>query len=580
MRPGAKVCLKAGVLAAAALLVYGPALRSGWIWDDVSEITGNGLLRNLSGLAHAWSGSGSLDYLPLKTTVQWMEWRLWGAHPLGYHAMNLALHILGSLLLWRVLARLGVRLAWLGGLLFAVHPLAVDSVAWVSELKNVLSLPLVLMAMLMYLQWDGGTRLPWRVSTGHSGAQALAEATTRPEVASHLNWCYLLSLLLFIAAMLCKGSVVMFPVVLLLYAGWKRGRVARRDALAVAPFLAVSLALGLVTVWFQENRAIEDLAIGQGGAAARLVIAGRAIAFYVGKVVWPAGLLPVYPRWPTAASTGAALATWLAVGSILLCLVRMRRHAWARHALFGVGFFLINLLPVLGFIPMSYMRFSWVADHFAYLPLAGVAGLAAAGLDPLFRGGRMAGWLVAGAVIAALAAGSRAHARMYRDEETLWTRTLAMSPGSWLAENNLGNALFQSGRTAAAFPHFAEAVRLNPGYPEAQDNLGTALVGVGRVREGISHYTEALRLKPDFPMAEYNLGLALCQAGRPGEAMMHLGRAVMLRPGLAGPHNAMGVILAGQGRTAEAIAQIEMALRLDPGLVEARRNLDVLRGRP
>jgi Tfp pilus assembly protein PilF len=400
------------------------------------------------------------------------------------------------------------------------------------------------------------------------------------EVASHLNGPYVASLLLFIAAMLCKSSVVMFPFVLLLYAWWRRGRVDRRDMLGTAPFFAVSLALGLVTVWFQENRAIEDLAVGQGGVAARLVIAGRAIAFYLGKAVWPVGLLPVYPRWIPVVSPVTVLGPWLVVVAILFWLVRMGRQAWARHALLGLGFFLINLMPVLGFLPMSYLRFSWVADHFAYLPLVGIAGLAAAGLDPVFRGLRMAGWVAAAALVAVLAAGSRAHVRIYRDEETLWTRTLALSPGSWLAENNLGNVLFQSGRTAAAFPHFADAVRLNPEYPEAQDNLGTSLVRAGRVREGIAHYGEALRLKPDFPMAEYNLGLALRQDGRPGEAMLHLGKAVMLQPGLAGPHNAMGVILAAQGRIDEAIAQFETALRLDPGLAEARHNLAVLRGHP
>jgi protein O-mannosyl-transferase len=543
---------RAGLLVAAVGASYLPSRGAGWIWDNSVEVTGNASLHAPGALARIWTGTGFMDYLPLKASVQWVEWRLWGPNPMGYHAFSVALHALAALLLWRVFSRLGLREAWLGALLFAVHPLAVESVAWVAEMKNPLSLVLLLLSFLMYLRWDA-------LRNDEGG-------NLKPESKTTFKF-QLSAFIFFLASLLSKSSVVMFPVVLLLHAWWKRARVSRSDLAAIAPFAAVSLALGLVTVWFQSHRAIEDLDLGLGGPISRVAVAGRSLIFYLGKAVCPAGLLPAYPRWSASPVVLLDLWPWLAAGVAAAALIRVRRP-WSRGLVFGGGVFLANLLPVLGLVPMAYQRFSWVADHLAYLPLAGLAGLAAAGVGRLPSGR----WIGAAAALA-LGAATFAHAGMYHDERTLWSRTLGCSPDSWLAENNLGDVVFRAEGPASAIPHFRRAVALNPAYPEAQANLGVALAATGSRDEGIAHTREAIRLKHDFPMAEYNLGLALHAAGRREEALEHLVRASRLSPGMAGAHNAIGVILAEQGRTKAAIAQFREALRLDPANSEARNNL-------
>jgi cytochrome c-type biogenesis protein CcmH/NrfG len=562
VKPGFLKLLQGALIAAATLVAFQPAVQGFYLWDDVLEITRNRLIRDPHGLVRIWLGRGGLDYLPLKSTVQWIQWHLWGDAVAGYHLTNIGLHLAGALLLWRVLAKLGVRLAWLGGLVFAVHPLTVESVAWISELKNVLSLPFLLLAIAAYIDWDQGERA--------NGA--------------HL---YLTALACFLASLLCKASGVMLPFVLLLYCWWKRGRVGWRDFEASLPFLALSLLASVVTIWFQFHRAIHDLVISQGGGLSRAAIAGLSAVFYLSKAVWPAGLLPNYPRWSANPPALWQFWPWLVIGGAVLSLWLLGRSEgrdgesaipWSRHLLFGLGFFLINLVPVLGFVPMSYLRFSWVADHLAYLPLAGMAGLVAAGVGALTPSRWMLGGLVA-AVVAALVLTSRDQAAFFRDEETLWGRTLERAPGSWLALNNLGDIYFRTGRATRAQAYFEEAVRLNPDYPEAHDNLGVALVAAGRVDEGIRHYREALRLKPDFPRADVNLGIALCNSGRQAEAIPILERALDSEPDYAEAHNDLGVCLVATGRFREALAQFREALRLNPGMREARNNIEFTLGR-
>ena len=340
--------LRAAVIVLAGTWVYWPALRGGWLWDDGLEIARNELLHRPGGWWRAWVAPAGLDYYPLKDSLQWVQWHLWGDHTLGYHLTNVGLHLLGALLVWRLLACLGARLGWIGGLLFAVHPLAVESVAWISELKNTLSLPLLLAAMICFVEFDDGCE-------GGSAGGAAQRVGDPPSPgfgglrnALHL---YLWSIVFFLAAMLAKSSVVMFPVVLLLHAWWRRGRITRRDLRASAPFFAISLALGVVTVWFQQHRAI-GLPAAAPTFLLRLAGAGRAIGFYLAKGAFPTGLIPIYPRWnPDLVSPWQAL-SWVVIAGALLGFW-VKRATWGRHALLGSGWFLVNLLPVLGIIPMA-----------------------------------------------------------------------------------------------------------------------------------------------------------------------------------------------------------------------------------
>jgi tetratricopeptide (TPR) repeat protein len=544
-----RTLLLAAVIVLAGGWVFAPAFRGGWLWDDSAELLQNGEVRAAGGLGRIWWAPSSPDYFPLKSTVQWLQWRLWGdGGTTGYHLTNVALHLLSALLVWRLFRRFGLRLAWLGGLLFAVHPVTVESVAWITELKNALSLPLLLLAMDAYLDYDERGRWP----------------------------DYLRSLLWFVAAMLSKSSVVMLPAVLLLHAWWKRGRVNLRDLRAAAAFGAVSLALGLVTVWFQQHRSIGSGELVVGGFLSRLAGAGLAVSFYLSKCLWPVGLLPIYPRWSLDPPSPLQFLPWLVIVAALGWFWS-RRAAWGRHALLGAGFFLINLVPVLGFIKMSYQYISWVADHFVYLPLIGVIGLAVAGagaaIERLKESRRPYAFGTIAVVCVLLAVQSHRYAGIFRHEEALWTYTVQHNPQALVAQNNLAKVLVDAGRVPEGIAHYEAALRIDPRNLGAHANLGNVLIQSGRLAEGIAHEEAVVRLKPDYASAYSNLGNAYLQSGRLAEAIAHYEQALRMDPNNPVTHTNLGVALFQSDRVPEAIAQHEQALRLQPDFADAHLNL-------
>jgi tetratricopeptide (TPR) repeat protein len=547
-----KTVLRALVIALVAAWIYSPCLHGAWLWswDDGLEITQNAVLRAPGGWWQPWIRPEGMDYFPLKSSLQWLEWHIWGDNPLGYHLVNVGLHVLSALLVWRLLHLIGVRAAFVGGLLFAAHPIAVESVAWISEFKNTVSLPPLLMASIAYVEFDRDGR----------------------------RWRWMQSLLWFVAALACKTSTVMLPVVLLLYAWWRRGRFGRKDLLAALPFFAAAFALGAATVWFQSTRSI-GIAGTPESLGARLAQAGWSVVYYARMCLWPAGVEPIYPAasnsWPSALP-------WLGILAVL-GVFWLRRARWGRHALLGTGWFLLNLVPVLGLIPMAYFRVSPRADHFAYLPLVGWVGLAAAGLGSLMeswekRAGRA--WSVGlafavgvSAIVCAMALEARAYAGAFRDEKTLWTYAVEHNPGAWLARVNLGKVLYQEGRAAEAAGQFREAIRLQPDSPEAHANLGNCLEAQGRADDARAEYAAALAISPKFAGARYDLGLSLLRSGRLDEAEAQLRRALEIDPAHATARNSLGLALAGLGRLPEAIEQYRLALGLNPGLPEAHLNL-------
>jgi tetratricopeptide (TPR) repeat protein len=541
------------VIVLAGCFAFGPALHGAWLWDDAAEIARNPNLRGWAGLGRIWRGELSLDYLPVKGTVEWLGWQLWGARVFGYHALSLALHLAGALLLWRLLRRLGVRHAWLGGLLFTVHPLAVESVAWIAELKNTLSLPFLLLAFLAYLDYDAER------GAGTGGRRAYARC-----------------LAAFVLSLLCKSSGMMFPAILLLHAWWRRGRVTRADARASAPFFALSLVRGLVTLAYQQHWVAAGAAVAQGGLLSRVAAAGLALEFYLAKTIWPAGLLPMYPRWAVDPPTPWQLLPWVFFALVGAGLWAGRNRG-SRPVIFGLGCFVLNLLPVLGFVPLAYPQTSWVADHLAYLALAAAAGLAAAGLDAWFAAAGPGRRLVpAGAVLLAAAAGaitSHRYAAQFADEDTLWSYTVRHEPGSAEARKNLGNALARSGRVTDAIAAYTEAERLDPGDGVLAYDFGNALLQAGRVPEAIARYRTALWLKPAFPEAHDNLGIALQSRGQLAEAIIQFELALQERPQSPGIRYNLGNALLRGGRAAEAIPQYQAVLRQAPGNAQAHYNL-------
>ncbi len=540
------------VIAVATFWIYAPSLHGGWLWDDDSYITDNPLLHSWAGLGTLWFHPGSFrDWYPLEETVLWLEWHLWGLDTLGYHLVNVLLHAVNALLVWRLLARFGLRFAWAGGLLFAIHPVQVESVAWISELKNTLSELFILLAMTAWLDAD-------------------ARKTPR---------AYWMSLACFTLAVLCKLSVVLFPVIILLHAWWKRGRVIGGDLRASAPFFAVALFVGLVTtaagVWGRQFSHLSPHFLPPDGLWGRLALAGLSFTFYFAKSLLPVGLLTVYPLWPVHPFAPATWLPWLAFAAIAAWCWHLRR-GWGRHALFGLGFFIINLLPCPGFLPAPNMGYAWVMDHFLYLPLLGLVGLAVAAGEGLAAQlsvpARRVSAALTMAVLVALGIESHSYAKLYRDSATLWTYTLSRNPRAWPGDNNLGKIDQAAGRFREAVDDYQNAIRLEPGAPEPHYNLGLVLLRSGQLPQAITQLRQAAQINPDYAKAFNDLGNALLLAGQVPEAIEAYQRALQINPGFSAAHNDLGNALRGENRIPEALDQFETALAFDPDNAQAHFN--------
>jgi tetratricopeptide (TPR) repeat protein len=578
-----------------ALLCYWPALSGGILWDDRAHITRPDL-QSWTGLVRIWTDvRATQQYYPLLHSAFWVEHWVWGDATLGYHLVNVALHAAAALLLIRLLRRLQVPGAELAGVIFIVHPVGVESVAWISEQKNTLSLVLYLMAARRYLQFD--------------------QARDRPAAGPPSARLYLGALGWFVLALLTKSVTATLPAALLVAMWWQRGRLAwRRDGAPLIPWFAAAIASGLLTAWVERviNGAMGpafDLTLLQ-----RCLLAGRIIWFYVGKLLWPTPLIFFYPHWDVKSAAAGWVGYLIAVAALTTILWVVRRR-W-RGPLAAWLFFIGSLFPALGFFAVYPFIYSYVADHFLYQASIGIIAAAAAGAALLMaRSARAIRGLLAAFTIVAigiLILMTRAQSRHYRDLVTLYTITIEQNPGCFMAHNNLGIEFEQSGRPAAAEAEYAaaialqpdlpdahynlghlwlqrpgkledaivqfrEALRLKPNYPEAHDNLGNALTQLpGRLDDAIAQYREALRLRPDYPEARHNLANVLSYGGRSDEAITAFQELLRRRPNDGSAHFALGdLYLKTPGRVDEAIGQYREALRLAPDSPEVHLHLAV-----
>lgn len=538
------------LLVALTVLAHLPALRNGTVWDDDDVVFANPLVHAPDGLRRFWLATSTPDYFPLSSTVQWIEWRLWGENPRGYHAVNLGLHALTALVLWRVLARLAVPFPWVAAAVFAVHPVTVASVAWISELKNVLSLCLAATALLAYLRFeDGGMRRD-----------------------------YALALVAFTLALLAKTSVVMLPILLLLLAWYRRRRIAVADLRHAAPFFALALVAGLATIRFQHN-AIGVADVRPEGVLSRVAAAGWVVWFYLGKDLLPLDLSMIYPRWRVDAGWLPAWLPLLGVGA--LCAVAWRRRdGWGRPLLVALGSFVIVLAPVLGLVAMCFHQHSLVSDHLQYValivPIALVVGSSAA-LVRRYANGKTAA-LVAAVTLVALSALTWQRARVFANEWTLWTDTIAKNPSAWGAHHGLGDVLARAGRFEEAMRYEREALRLNPDAAEAHNNLALALASQGDLEGAETHYREALRLNSAYAEAYNNLGVVLARSGRNDEAEAHYRQALSLNGAYVEAHSNLGNLLVRNGRVDDGTSHLALAARLAPNRAELHNNLGIALG--
>ncbi|MAF66045.1 MAG: hypothetical protein CMJ84_10375 [Planctomycetes bacterium] len=507
--------LPALLLVAATILCYAPSLPGEFIWDDDMNVTQNETLRDVEGLGELWIPQNTPQYYPLTFSVFWLQYQLWELEPAGYHLVNLLLHALNALLLWKLLARIGARGAGLAAALFALHPLQVESVAWVMELKNVLSGTFYLLAAGAYLNFDESRE------SGESGAGS-----------------YALTLVLFVAALLSKSVTSTLPAALILVLLFRRRALDARRLVPLAPLFVVGIGLALHTAH------IERVWVGAQGhefvfsAAERVLIASRALLFYPAKLLAPWPLLFNYPRWELDPS---ALGHWWSVAAVtvlaLVALLAYRRGA--RGPALAAAFFAGSAIPALGFVTYYPMLFAFVADHFVYLPCVGVLLLVAAGWTSLVT--RLA-WPRPALLVPAVLAGALtlAQSAHFADAQTLYRHTLAHNPDSWLCQSELGALLLRRGR-----------------------ELGREQ-GAAELAEARTLLANAVARKDDHFMIRWNNALLLSTIGENAAALEHARRAAELRESWAEPPALAAVLLHRMGRTEEAEVWSRRALKADP----------------
>ena len=584
MFPGAPIAPVAPIaLAGAALCLlvavsYFPALAAGFVWDDVI-LTRAAPLHTWSGLAQIWFAPRGLiqdeaHYWPLLYTLFWLEHKLWGLAPLGYHLVNLLLHTGVVLLLWRLLRRLGVPGAWFAAAVFAVHPLHVESVAWVIGRKDILATVFYLSSVLAYIRC---TEMP----RGRRGGP------------------YLLAVALFVLGLLSKSIAITLPVALLLWHWWRYGRVTLADGSRTLPFFLVGLGIGLAD--YAYSTSLESVAFAYT-LLERGLIAAHALAFYAGKLLWPVGLIGIYPHWEPGVGDALAwggAAGFAAVVAVLWCW----RRQLGRGPLAGVLFFAVALSPVLGFVDFGYMQFAFVADRYQYLGgigliavVAGAAGRACQrGLGMLSahrtRPARLAIGAVGAAILAVAGLLTWNHAGIYRDPGTFFTHVIAHNPQARGAHHNLGLYLQAEGRYAEAHAAFQTALEREPDDPDTLNNIGALLLKQDRHEEAIARLRAVLRLNPQHPEAMKNLaralggiGVLLSNQGRQEDAIARFRAALQLDPqyqtamnNLATLLSSTGALLSYRGQHEEALARFHEALKLNPQHQDALRNLAEVR---
>lgn len=528
----------AAALFVAVLVAYWPALSAGYIWDDSGHLTAPDL-QSWSGLARIWFEPGATQqYYPLLHSAFWLEHRLWGDAAAGYHLINILWHALAAWLFGLILRRLQLPGAWLAAMLFAVHPVCVESVAWISEQKNTLSTVFYLAAALAWLRFEDD-----RSAKRYAGATVL-----------------------FVAALLTKTVTATLPAALLVVAWWRRGRLSwRGEVRPLLPWLLLGIVGGVGTAWMetaQIGATGSDFALG---AAERVLLAGRVVWFYLAKLVWPAELTFFYPRWtidagevwqwlfPVAALGALGVAAWWC---------RRSRGPLATLLLFGG-----TLVPVLGFVNVYPFVFSYVADHFQYLAclsvIASLAAVAVRGCERL----RVPGWsgpAAAAGLVVLLGGLTWRQCGMYHDVFSLWSATLARNPSSWAAHLNLGTALADAGRPSEGLSHLQRALELKPGTPEILNSLADVLNRLNRASEALPFVEQALQERPDFAEAHNTRGVAMMALGRAAEGIAGFERAVELAPWRTSLRVNLAWALANTGRLPEALAHFEQAGRQEP----------------
>ena len=556
-----RLCLGVLFIFAFVFMVYSPVLPGSFLMDDHRLIKeDNPLVNGALTPLNIWFQT---DFT-LSSFALWLQWLAWGENPAWYHAVNMALHGLSAVLLWRLLARLKIPGAWLAAAMFAIHPVCVNSVARIAEIKNTLSLPFFILSFWFYLRYES-------ISLNPTGQNPIARHRWRDPAAL---W-YGLSLMAFVLALLSKTSTGMLPMLLLGCALWQRGRITRQDMLQTSPYFVLALGFGLMSVWFQKHQALVSAGMTPPHESflERLAIGGRVVWFYLGKALLPVNLNLVYPRWKMDAATPAAFLTIIALCAGLVLCWRFRRE-WGRHVLFGLGCFAVTLFPALGFFDAQFLTRWQVSDHLQYLPIIAPLTLVAAGLASL-PGAKMFR-CAAFALVLTLSVLTFQRAEVFSTGEGLLHDTLAKNPAAWVAQNDLGVILATRGDYSGAVQHFVAAVQSNPDdnldKAQAKLNLGQALSLQGKLTEAEARFLEAIKIKGEDSYAHQCYAKFLSRQGRNREAVIQLKVALSLKPDNQTRLD-LAAALYQTGDFRQAASQFREAVSINPNQPESLNNL-------
>lgn len=559
LSPAQKQWIWGAALVLLTCAAYWPVCHAVFVWDDSFMVTDNKMLRSLGGLRDIWLTTKPADHIPITLTGLWAQYYLWGANPLGFHLVNVLLHALGAVLLWRVLQRLALPGAWLAAAVFALHPVCAASAAWISEQKNTVSLVFYLLTVLCYLRFE-------QKPTG-------------------LN--YALALFVFVLTLLTKGSVVVLPAVLLLLVWWRNRRIGRADILRLAPFFVLAFAEGLAAIWFQNHRAIGGEMIQDLDRFGQLAAAGRAVWFYLWKGWVPWNIMVIYPQWLIDShSLLAYLPTLLLI--IVFGVAFVYRAEWGRHVLFALAAFIVTLFPVLGFFNMYFLVFSRVADHWQYLAMLISIPFAVCSIVYFFQKAnlpKLTAPIIAVAVLGFLGVSTWIRAAVYTNEETLWTDTVAKNPMAWMAYNNLGNAIAAKQQVSEAIKIYERAIAVKPDFGDAHSNVGNMYVAQyeslratnkaeadKNLELALQHLSKAIALEPRMANFHFNYGIALVAKGQIDAGIAEYETAIKIRSSFSDCRNNLANVLLKVKRPKEALEQALIALQINPQSAEAHYN--------
>src|SRR6184192_2293730 len=539
----ARALIFAVVLAAVTTFAYRPAWHAGFLWDDDAYIINNELLTAPHGWQRIWFSLDSpSQYFPLTYSTFRIEHALWGLNTTGYHWVNLLLHVGNALLVWAVLARLRVPGSWLAAAIFALHPVQVESVAWITERKNVLMVFFFLLTLLAWVAF-------------------VDDRTRRPRI------FYCLALIFYVLALSAKATACTLPAALFLILWLQKKPITVRRVIQILPFVVLGIGMGLLAVWWERyhqgtNRGLFTFL----SPIERILLASRAIWFYLSKIFWPSNLTFIYPRW-NISSANLIDYIWLVAGIAACVVIYFLRRYVGRGVEGAAAFFVATLSPVLGFVMLFTFRYTFVADHYQYLACIGPIALVSAGvvsLADMLKHYRVFILTAALFVVATLGVLTWRQSAMYGDIETLWRITLKRNPECWMAHTNLGIVLLQKGQLDDGIAQYRAVLQMQPDSWDAEYNLGTALVTKGEVDEAILHCERAVAMQPNDPDSQVSLGNALLQKKRIDEAIVHYQNALGIRPDYSLAHYGLGRAFLEKGEADNAIQHCRTALVIRP----------------